>query len=161
MIARAKEINDELGTTMHFVANTEPHLQIFPNDSFDFVYSRLVLQHLPRRSLISRFIGEFVRTLRPGGLIVFQLPSGIPLRQRVQTHRRVYPFLRAIGLSSSYLLRNLRLTPMPLMALDERKVRETIERAGGRVLRVDPDDSAGPSIASRFYFATKTTATTA
>jgi SAM-dependent methyltransferase len=54
--------------------NARPDLSLFADDSFDFVYSTLVLQHMaPRYS--TRYIHELVRVLAPGGLLVFQLPS--------------------------------------------------------------------------------------
>jgi SAM-dependent methyltransferase len=54
--------------------NVAHDLSIFPDASFTFVFSTLVLQHIaPRDS--KRYIRELLRVLAPGGLLVFQLPS--------------------------------------------------------------------------------------
>jgi SAM-dependent methyltransferase len=59
---------------VHYIVNAQEHLGIFPNEEFDFVYSNIVLQHIkPEITLI--YLEEFVRILRAGGLLVFQLPS--------------------------------------------------------------------------------------
>ena len=58
----------------HYHLNAAPDLSLFPDASFDFVYTTLVLQHMaPQHS--TRYIGELVRVLRPSGVLVFQLPS--------------------------------------------------------------------------------------
>jgi SAM-dependent methyltransferase len=41
----------------------------------DLVYTLLVLQHMHPR-YIRQYLTEFVRVLRPGGVLVFQLPAG-------------------------------------------------------------------------------------
>jgi len=54
--------------------NAAPDLSLFADATFTFVYSTLVLQHMePRFS--TGYIGELVRVLAPGGLLVFQLPG--------------------------------------------------------------------------------------
>ena len=40
--------------------------------SIDFVFSYIVLQHLPDESLIARYVAEMLRVLRPGGVALFQ-----------------------------------------------------------------------------------------
>jgi ubiquinone/menaquinone biosynthesis C-methylase UbiE len=51
-------------------------LRCFTDESFDFVYTNLVLQHVrPQRS--AQYLREFSRVLRPNGIVVFQLPSEI------------------------------------------------------------------------------------
>jgi SAM-dependent methyltransferase len=49
-------------------------LQLFPNGSFDFIYTTMTLQHLKPR-YTKRYLTEFLRVLRPDGLLIFQLPS--------------------------------------------------------------------------------------
>jgi SAM-dependent methyltransferase len=58
----------------HYHLNVAPDLSLFPDATFDFVYTTLVLQHMaPRHS--ARYVGELVRVLSPSGLLVFQLPA--------------------------------------------------------------------------------------
>ena len=73
MIDLARQHNT-YGIRCEYFLNTQNDLRIFPDRSFDFVYSSIVLQHMePRYS--TGYIREFVRVLRPNGLVVFQLPS--------------------------------------------------------------------------------------
>jgi len=57
-----------------FILNRDPDLRQFPDATFDLVHSCLVLQHMPPE-LSLRYIREFFRVCRPGGLVVFQLPA--------------------------------------------------------------------------------------
>jgi len=57
-----------------FLLNRGLDLRQFPDATFDFVHSCLVLQHIPP-DLAIRYIEEFFRVCKPGGLVVFQLPS--------------------------------------------------------------------------------------
>lgn len=42
----------------------------FPDESFAFIYSNIVLQHMPAR-FAEQYLREFVRVLLPGGVLVF------------------------------------------------------------------------------------------
>jgi SAM-dependent methyltransferase len=73
MIELAEQYN-RYGGRCHYYINTSNDLESFEGDSFDFVYSRLVLQHIePEYS--ENYIRELFRVLAPGGLLVFQIPS--------------------------------------------------------------------------------------
>ena len=73
MIQLARRHNRH-GDRCVYTWNAENHLRQFAGDSFDLVYSRIVLQHLPARHARD-YVREFVRVLRPSGLALFQLPS--------------------------------------------------------------------------------------
>jgi SAM-dependent methyltransferase len=62
---------------VEFLCNTRPDLEIFPDNTFDFVYSRITLQHIAPR-YTRRYLGEFVRVLAPGGLLSVQVPESVP-----------------------------------------------------------------------------------
>ncbi len=57
-----------------FVLNQEPDLAAFDPESFDFIYSNIVFQHMSP-DLTRRYLREFLRVLRPGAVVVFTLPS--------------------------------------------------------------------------------------
>lgn len=67
--ARALDPPDNIS----FHHNAAPHLKLFADDAFDFVYSSIVLQHVPPQYQLS-YVNEFLRVTRPGGLVVFQAP---------------------------------------------------------------------------------------
>ncbi len=74
MVRLADELNRDAGRCSFRVNDTDS-LGVFADESFDFVYSNLVLQHM-EPTLAGRYIGELARVLRPGGLLVFQVPGG-------------------------------------------------------------------------------------
>lgn len=77
MIEAADRLNQH-GSRCRYVLNGRDDLSIFEDDSFDFIYSIIVLQHM-RPEYMKRYLKEFLRVLAPGGLLVFQLP-GEPLK---------------------------------------------------------------------------------
>jgi len=60
-----------------FTQNTRSDLRIFPDRSFDLVYSRITLQHIAPR-YTRRYLGEFMRILSPGGIMSVQIPDRVP-----------------------------------------------------------------------------------
>ncbi len=53
--------------------NNGTDLGSFEDDSFDVCFSFIVLQHIPERSVIERYIVEMARVLRRGGVAKFQV----------------------------------------------------------------------------------------
>lgn len=61
---------------VRFVHNTSTTLP-FPDNSVDLVLSIITMQHMPP-SLSIRYLLDMVRITRPGGHLMFQLPSHLP-----------------------------------------------------------------------------------
>lgn len=152
MIRRAVALNPH--TNCRFLLNDSDSLP-FPSGQFDLIYTALVLQHVPAQQSIRRYIAEFVRVLKTGGLLVMQLPNHVPLRRRLQARPRIYGWLRSAGLSEQLLYRRLGLHPIPMNFLPESDVISIIESGGGTTLRIVPDHRAGPHISDRLYYASK------
>jgi 2-polyprenyl-3-methyl-5-hydroxy-6-metoxy-1,4-benzoquinol methylase len=131
MVATAAELNRK-GTACRFVLNERPDLQVIPSDSMDFVYCCRVLQHMPTR-LSSGYIAEFVRLLKPDtGVAVFQIPSK-PSTTIIGRLMRVVP---------GPLVERVR--KMQMHGLSPERVTQIVQAAGGEVVKVDADESAGP-----------------
>jgi SAM-dependent methyltransferase len=137
-----------------FAVHEPPDLGAFESGSFDLVMSRFVLQHLPGASAKERYIKEFVRVLRPGGMLALQLPSEIPTRHRIQPRPRAYGVLRRAGVPRAFLYRRLRLHPIRMTSLPKERVAELIAAAGGRVLEAR-EEAADGGVTSTDYLATK------
>jgi len=152
MIDEARLVNGDC-SRCRFEVNVTTDLRRFPDASFDAVYTSIVLQHLPGERLVRSYVGEFVRVLRPGGMLAFQLPSFIPRKHRVQPRRRVYGVLRTLEVPRDVLFRRLRLQPIAMLALPVDEVVSAVERAGARVLAIDSLRAAG-GVVSSTYFAT-------
>lgn len=112
-----------------FVLNERPDLGIFAEDTFELVYTELVLQHLPK-PLIERYLAEFLRVLRPGGVAVFQCTTK-PLITPKGLVWRVVPFpvirflqRRVLGYPA----------PMRMTAMPADRVRTVVEAHGGMVV---------------------------
>jgi len=136
MIAQARQWHDSC-RGCSFLLNTGGDLLSFENDSVDLIYTRYVLQHLPSGDLVQSYLREFIRILRPGGLLVFQLPSRLGLLHRLHPRRRLYAVLRALGVSERVLLGPLELNPMRMGAMPEAEVTRLVSTLGARVVRVD------------------------
>jgi 2-polyprenyl-3-methyl-5-hydroxy-6-metoxy-1,4-benzoquinol methylase len=67
MIRRAETLNQY--AHCDYMTSVAERL-LFADESFAFVYSNIVLQHMPRR-LAMGYLREFVRVLEPGGVLVF------------------------------------------------------------------------------------------
>lgn len=76
MIAGANSYN-KFGEKCTYITNTEPNLKCLNSNTFDFVYTRIVLQHMAPRYQVE-YIKEFFRILKPGGIALFQVrtPKG-------------------------------------------------------------------------------------
>ena len=99
MVAQARQLNEAF-PQCEFVVNDAPDLDRFESDSFDFVYSNIVLQHLPSVAEIERYVGEFLRIARPDGLVVFGIPAHVAFPYSLQPRRRVVrdpPPARRVG----------------------------------------------------------------
>ena len=65
------------------IPNAFPHhnsgqdLALFPDESFDFVYSYAVFQHIPSAEVIWNYLREARRVLKPGGVLRCQI-NGLP-----------------------------------------------------------------------------------
>lgn len=57
-----------------YYLNTVNNLSQFEDEQFDFILSLLVLQHM-KPEYAKNYIKEFVRILKPGGILFFQLPT--------------------------------------------------------------------------------------
>lgn len=79
MIESARRHNRH-GERCEYLLNPRDDLSVFPDDTFDFLLSIIVLQHM-RPEYAKRYIGEFLRIVAPGGLVIFHLPGGHAPRQ--------------------------------------------------------------------------------
>jgi SAM-dependent methyltransferase len=150
MLEHARRLNADCANC-RFLVNRSSDLALFADDAFDFVLSFVVLQHVASAEAALLYISEFVRVARPGGLVVFQLPSTLSARNRLQLRRRAYGLLRAVRVPPDLLQRRLRLNPMRMIGVSELEVRCIVEASGGVVARADPDRLA-PGIPGFRYF---------
>ncbi len=75
MISIAQRHNQH-GAKCAYAVNPHPDLRQFGSGTMDFVHSCLVLQHIPS-DVSPRYVAEFLRVAKPGGLVVFQVPARV------------------------------------------------------------------------------------
>lgn len=153
MIAQAKVLN-EAYPPCHFVSNARSDLRIFPDERFDMVFSLIVLQHIPSQEVIRSYIAEFVRVLRPGGLLVFQLPCYIAPKDMRQARSKLYAALRTVGVSQRFLYERVGLHPIRMNFISEADVVAHLQACGANVLEARDDTLALPAL-SKTYYVTK------
>lgn len=92
MIEKARALNCDQ-PRCKFRLNQEPDLRTFDDATFGFIYSSLVLQHIPPKFLPG-YLKELARLLCPGGVLVFQAagrfnaPFLHKLRLKIAVRRR-------------------------------------------------------------------------
>lgn len=156
MIALARQHHAAV-ENLTFVRNMRADLQAFSPGSFDLVYSLITLQHLPP-PLIRAYLCDFARICRPGGVLLFQLPSR-ELPRRRGNPWSLWPPTVATRLRRVFRRGFNRLVPInPVIdvhCLDPEEVRTILVSVGARVLAQWPDDSCGPTYESFLYLARK------
>jgi SAM-dependent methyltransferase len=128
-----------------FCLNTRSDLALLEDSSFDLVYSRIVLQHMPPQ-LARQYLKEFVRVINPGGLALVQIPSG-------RTSPRLPAVLTRFRESVAYTLKSRRNDEarVRMFGVARSVIEDDVASAGGRVLNVAPDTSSGPARESWMY----------
>ncbi|AXV36709.1 MAG: hypothetical protein CIT01_00115 [Methanobacterium sp. BRmetb2] len=152
MIKLAKKHNKHCNKC-EFILNNEDNLQLFPDDYFDMIYSDIVLQHIDDKKLIKAYISEFIRILKYRGLLVFQLPSYIPIKHRFQIRRRTYSYLRFLGISKDILYFKLGLHPILMNFIPTKEVISFIKKNNAKILKIDTFEHT--SYINNIYFITK------
>ena len=139
--------------------NQRADLSQFEDDSFDFIWSYLVLQHIaPRYS--HAYVAELVRLLAPGGLLYLQMPAPGP-----GAHSARRRLLASVESSLRAVRWCLKFVPqMQMYATEEPVVVSLIEGGRGRVVDTIRKDAAAESSdpglrrrcwGDRTYFVTK------
>ena len=163
MLELAKKYNKH-GDRCNYVLNETDDLILFMDNTFDFIYTNIVLQHMePEYS--KRYIKEFLRVIAPGGLIIFQLPSEpidvVPAprsrRSLKGTIRRQLPrflldFYRTIrGIPPPYAVSNGEQPKMEMHGIMREDVERFLKENGAMILDIVQDFSAGRNWSSFRY----------
>ncbi len=88
MISLARRFSAPDPKAAEYVVNSGPDVAFVPTGSVDFVYSHIVLQHIPS-ALQMGYIADFVRVLAPGGVAAFQVITGWHAPTLIRAAKRV------------------------------------------------------------------------
>jgi ubiquinone/menaquinone biosynthesis C-methylase UbiE len=145
MIVLAKKYAKKRNKPAKYFLNTENNLELFPDNKFDFIYTNIVLQHM-HQWYIKNYLKEFIRVLKPGGRLLFQLPSEylIPPKAKFRTKikgliLKIYP--NAFNTVFNFPGMMMKIKKQPLMEIyvfPRKKVEKLIKKNDGEVLYPAP-----------------------
>lgn len=136
-----------------YILNCAPDLKIFKDNSFDFIYSNIVFQHLPPQ-LTAAYIKEFIRILKKNGVIIFQVTTGIVgLQNKIRrTLNCILPvFVRHIYKQIRYKTWAIK----DMYCLKEKVLEDVINSNRGKIIDVFDDGSSLPRYRGKRYCITK------
>lgn len=148
MITLAHQLNGAF-PQCRFLLNDDVRMKSFPDNSFGFIYTSIVLQHIAEPYGRS-YIAELVRVLKPGGALVFQVPE--ELRANAITKMRVKLALRA-RLQSMF--RASKADGMEMHCIKESTIRKLIDQNGAHVIDVRLTNSCDPSFSGNLQYLTR------
>jgi len=135
-----------------YVLNETSDLSQFTSNSFDLIYSNIVLQHI-KPKISENYIREFVRLAKPSGIIVFQIPYSIIFRRRIQWRRRLFVLIQTLGLNGSILVKKFGLNPMRMASIPIKKVEAILNYSNATI--IDKKTWSDNGISSCRYIAIK------
>jgi len=160
MLRKARELHPaddpEHRGRLRFVLNDRGDLEALEDGAYDLVFSHITLQHVPP-DYTRGYLREFFRKVRPGGLVLFQLPGesherSVRLLSGASWKQRLLAFLPGRWLERYRLFRTKR-PRMNMFGLPREEVEALVEAVGGEVVATDEVDDTGGLLRSYRYFA--------
>jgi ubiquinone/menaquinone biosynthesis C-methylase UbiE len=148
MIGMAQELNgDRPGC--YFQLNQDVQLQRLQNNYFGFIYTSLVLQHIAE-PCSHQYIAELVRVLKPGGVLVFQLPERLRANSLTKVRTRL-----ALRSRLKSILGRQKPCAMEMHCVREPVIRKLIAQNHARVMGVALTNSCDPSFSGDLQYLTQ------
>lgn len=144
MITLAREYN-QFPDSCRYISNGSNSLPL-ADGAFSFAYSSIALQHIDPHC-VENYIAEFLRVLKPGGVLVFQLADKRkdgPLRQFVGTVRvRIRRVLERAGLLDGH---------MQVLFFEEKRVRRILGGLQSEIKDIQFTNSLAPNFNGDLQF---------
>ena len=156
-------------TNAHLKTTDGTDLACYPAESFDYVYSYAVFQHIPDAALVFSYLAEARRVLKPDGILRFQL-NGLPkngkpattwegvrigageIAEFAVTHD--FQLLALEGADTQYMWVTMRKQPSRWFAtLAHARSEADSPLPAARILNVENARTASPAISARGRFA--------
>jgi trans-aconitate methyltransferase len=119
------------------------------DDYYGFIYTSLVLQHIAHH-YSHQYIAELVRVLKPGGMLIFQVPE----RLRANSLRKVRARL-AVRARLQSMIGRQRPCAMEMHCIKESGIRQLICRKGAQVVDVAITNSCDPAFSGELQYLTQ------
>jgi SAM-dependent methyltransferase len=148
MINYARELSSDL-SHCRFLLNEDVQLKSLPDNYFGFIYSSLVLQHIAR-PCSHQYVAELVRVLKPGGVLIFQVPEKLRANSLTKIRTRL-----ALRSRTQSVLGRQKPYAMEMHCIGENVIRNLIARTGTRVVDVAITNSCDPSFSGDLQYLTQ------
>jgi len=110
---------------------------LLAGESFDLVYSGLVLQHLPSVAAALACLERLCAAVGPGGALVVQIAIWLRVHGPLRIRQRLYTLLRRAGVPARVLYRRAGLHPMTMICVPRERVEACVRGAGLAIVRTD------------------------
>lgn len=131
MIRNGIELNKKFSDKLIFLVNKENNLNCFHSNEFSFIYSPIVLQHIPYPQSIN-YIKEFLRVLKPGGILLFQVPTkdirNLSIIQKLKSYLKLRERLALLGIGNNF--------SMEMNILNENEINDNIQQNKATLLNI-------------------------
>jgi ubiquinone/menaquinone biosynthesis C-methylase UbiE len=148
MINLARELNRNQ-PQCHFLLNEEARLKNLTDDYFGFVYTSLVLQHIAE-PCSHQYIAELIRVLKPGGVMIFQVPERLHANSLTKVRARL-----ALRARLQSMFGRQKPCVMEMHCIKESVVRKSIAQNRARVVDVAITNSCDRSFSGDLQYLTQ------
>lgn len=148
MISTAQELNRDR-PRCYFQLNEDTQLEHLQANYFGFIYTSLVLQHIVE-PCSHQYIAELVRVLKPGGVLVFQVPERLRATSLTKARARL-----ALRSRLQSLLGQEKPCTIEMHCIKEPVIRKLIAQNHARVMDVALTNSCDPSFSGHLQYLTR------
>lgn len=149
MLSEAVRVNFDIPNLTFNLVNGE-NLENIPDNSVDFIYSNIALQHSPAK-VQENAINDFFRVLVPGGIAVFQTPSHEAPNFMGLAHKLINNKILNVLRKFKYGKNSI----MEIHTLHKGRVARVISSNGGSLLHQERFDSTGQAFVGMRYIVKK------
>lgn len=147
MIGLAKKHN-KYPDKCKYLLNDKDNLSIFKKNSFDFIYTNIVLQHMKQEYSLN-YIKEFLRILKPKGILLFQIPSKRLISWQTLVEIVFPKFI------VDFAKKKIQGAVMDMHPIKKEKILMILKKNNTKILDLMPDKSAGKRFESFKYLVEK------
>ncbi|HQU99622.1 MAG: class I SAM-dependent methyltransferase [Bacteroidia bacterium] len=118
MVEKAEKLKAQFNNNTYFFVNQNT-TTAYTDNTFSCIYTSIVLQHIPQPQQ-GQYIAEFTRILKPGGLLIFQIPTkdirNLSWFQKIKIKLQLRKRLAQLGIGTYH---HMQMNPLPTTQIIE------------------------------------------